>query len=166
MSFHSEIKVSYEILNEIVSGLKKYESALISMEKSIANMDKVISENEGRTFDALRKVKHDFDGEIDRCKGEIKDIYTSIESYASDMKGIIGASPSGSMLLVDRLDIWLNMQSIKNASYAIGEVGKYQRGMTVYTQAEGDDPARLYEIRRNTQRNREMQDRLLSKLNY
>ena len=158
MAFHSEIKVNYQVLQEIVADLKKYETALISMEKSIANMDKVISENEGKTFDALRKVKHDFDGEIDRCKEEIKDIYGSIEGYISEMSEIIGASPAGSMLLVDRLDIWVNMQSIKNACYAIGEIGKYQRGMTVYTPVEGDDPARLSKIRRNTQRNREMQE--------
>ena len=59
MAFHSEIKVNYQVLQEIVADLKKYETALISMEKSKANMDKVISENEGKTFDALRKVKHD-----------------------------------------------------------------------------------------------------------
>ncbi len=158
MAFHSEIKVNYQVLQEIVADLKKYETALISMEKSIANMDKVISENEGKTFDALRKVKHDFDGEIRTCKEEIRDIYGSIEGYISEMSEIIGASPAGSMLLVDRLDIWVNMQSIKNACYAIGEIGKYQRGMTVYTPVEGDDPARLSKIRRNTQRNSEMQE--------
>ena len=158
MAFHSEIKVNYQVLQEIVADLKKYETALISMEKSIANMDKVISENEGKTFDALRKVKHDFDGEIRTCKEEIRDIYGSIEGYISEMSEIIGASPAGSMLLVDRLDIWFNMQSIKNACYAIGEIGKYQRGMTVYTPVEGDDPARLSKIRRNTQRNNEMQE--------
>ena len=80
MAFHSEIKVNYQVLQEIVADLKKYETALISMEKSIANMDKVISENEGKTFDALRKVKHDFDGEIRTCKEEIRDIYGRIVS--------------------------------------------------------------------------------------
>ena len=133
MAFHREIKVNYQVLETVVQSLKKYESALETMQRSIASMDRIIAENEGKTFTALSKIKHDFDDEIIECKDEVKDLYSSISNYVSDMKGIIYAPSAGRMTLVDRNDIYLNMKAIKLACESIRGVGSSEYGSTLNT---------------------------------
>ena len=157
MAFHSEIKVNYKTLQDIVESLKKYEVALVSMQESIANMDIIISDNEGKAFDALRKVKHDFDDDIVTCKEEVKDIYNSIDSYVSEMNGLIGASPAGSTLLVDRVDIYCNMLSIREACGVVEQLSRTPRGMMTFTTSEGCDASTLQKMQRDKQRNSSMQ---------
>lgn len=162
MAFHSEIKVNYQVLQNIVSDLKKYEKALQSMQTSIANMDRIISENEGKTFVALGKIEHDFDDEIVKCKEEIRDIYTSISNYVSDMSGIIGASPAGSTVLVDRADIYCNKTSIKNACADIGRIGQNLYGHMVYSSAYEDRPNKFAEMQRDARRTSRMREAIQS----
>ena len=162
MAFHSEIKINYQVLQDIASSLKQYESELQSMQQSIANMDRIISENEGETFVALGKVKRDFDDDIRKCKEEIRDIYTSIDSYVSEMCGIIGASPAGSTLLVDRADIYCNLVSIKNTCADLGRVGQEGYGYTVNTAYYEDDPDRLAEMQRDVRRTSSMKEAIQS----
>ena len=158
MPGHSEIKVNYQTLSDISASLKKYETALDTMQESIANMDRIISQNKGKTFTALGKVKHTFDKEIVRCKEEVKDLYSNIDDYVSEMSGIISASPAGSMMLVDRLDILANKTAIKMACDDIHKLLREQTGYTINTDNYKDNPERLVELKRDIMRNQQMRE--------
>ena len=73
------------------------------------------------------------------------------------MNGIIGASPAGSMLLVDRADIYCNMLSIRAACGVVEQLSRTPREMTTCAPPEGCDAVTLQKIQRDKQRNSSMQ---------
>lgn len=112
---HRELKVNYGVLEQLVGDIETYQSALTTMKEKVQKIWELLEESSGEAYESLEEQKETILGQMKSCEGELSDLHDLLAGYSYDMQSVIAPVNKDQMMLVDRNDIWYNMQSILNA---------------------------------------------------
>ncbi|RDU24231.1 SAM domain-containing protein [Anaerosacchariphilus polymeriproducens] len=107
-----DLKLYFERTEAIENDLNSYLKAVTTMETVLRTVCKKLTNCEGKSIDAILDTQEDLEKDIKKCKEEIKDLYELFQGYNKDMQDIMQPKDKGSMMRVDRNDIWWNKYQI------------------------------------------------------
>ena len=113
--FHRELKINYGTLGGLISSIESYQSALSVMKQSVEKIWELLEESSGEAYEGLEERKETILGQISSCEGELTDLHDLLAGYSYDMQSVIAPVDGERTMVVDRNDIWFNMQSILSA---------------------------------------------------
>ena len=113
--FHRELKINYGMLGDLISNIESYQSALSVMKQSVEKIWELLEESSGEAYEGLEERKETILGQISSCEGELTDLHDLLAGYSYDMQSVIAPVDGEQTMVVDRNDIWFNMQSILSA---------------------------------------------------
>ena len=113
--FHRELKINYGTLGGLISSIESYQSALSVMKQSVEKIWELLEESSGEAYEGLEERKETILGQISSCEGELTDLHDLLAGYSYDMQSVIAPVDGEQTMVVDRNDIWFNMQSILSA---------------------------------------------------
>ena len=113
--FHRELKINYGMLGDLISNIESYQSALSVMRQSVEKIWELLEESSGEAYEGLEERKETILGQISSCEGELTDLHDLLAGYSYDMQSVIAPVDGERTMVVDRNDIWFNMQSILSA---------------------------------------------------
>jgi len=111
--FKRDIRINYEILDDILNDLRMFYASLNEMEEAMKRLDSLLLESEGKSIEALRKKKVESLEVIGKYKEQILETSNLLNGYIWEMTGIIKPINRAMMTQVDRNDIWWNINSIQ-----------------------------------------------------
>ncbi|HEX9062318.1 MAG TPA: hypothetical protein VF941_19275 [Clostridia bacterium] len=114
-----DLKINFYILEEMVSEIKKYRTALDEMESASSNIVRIMENSISLPIDELKKIYNGFKKDIVNCREELQDLETLLSGYINEMQAIIRPVNKRLIMRVDRNDIWFNKQSIIGACQSI-----------------------------------------------
>ena len=117
-----DLKINFNILEEIGYEIKKYKTALEEMEQASSRMISLLEESESKSVEELKKIYRGFTAEIKNCYMELEDLGNITANYTNEMQAIIKPINKQRDMRVDRNDIWFNMRSIISACESIREL--------------------------------------------
>lgn len=100
ISMRREIKVNFGMLQELADKLKKYEDAIIDMDKSLKIIEKTAEENKGEAFEKLRNIKNNVSASLKGSSEEVSDLNRILNKYITSMTSIISPEIKSDMMLV------------------------------------------------------------------
>ncbi|HDK7174373.1 TPA: TNT domain-containing protein [Clostridium botulinum] len=107
------IKINYGKIEEIIYNISKYESALEDMESSLKSIHQEIRNSTGESINALLENYEVLTRNIDICKEELNDLRKILSDYINEMSRYAQAIDRGSLIRVDRNDVWWNIKSME-----------------------------------------------------
>jgi|GEM_PF-2189659 len=110
--FKRDIRVNYEILDDILNDMRVFYASLEDMEEAMKRLDSLLLESSGETIEALKKKKDESLEVIGKYKEQIEEVSNLLNGYIWNMTGIIKPINRSMMTQVDRNDIWWNIMSI------------------------------------------------------
>ena len=113
--FHRELKINYGMLGDLISNIESYQSALSVMKQSVEKIWELLEESSGEAYEGLEERKETILGQISSCEEELTDLHDLLAGYSYDMQSVIAPVDGEQTMVVDRNDIWFNMQSILSA---------------------------------------------------
>ena len=113
--FHRELKINYGMLGDLISNIESYQSALSVMKQSVEKVWELLEESSGEAYEGLEERKETILGQISSCEEELTDLHDLLAGYSYDMQSVIAPVDGEQTMVVDRNDIWFNMQSILSA---------------------------------------------------
>ncbi|MCW6084207.1 MULTISPECIES: hypothetical protein [Clostridium] len=108
-----DIKINYGKIEEIIYNISKYESALEDMESLLKSIHQQISNSTGESINALLENYEVLTRNIDICKEELRDLRKILSDYINEMSRYAQAIDRGSLIRVDRNDVWWNIKSME-----------------------------------------------------
>ncbi|MGO5073035.1 CdiA family toxin C-terminal domain-containing protein [Clostridium sporogenes] len=108
-----DIKINYGKIEEIISNIIKYDGALNDMESSLNYIKAEINNSTGESIDSLLYNYELLIKNIGICKEELNDLRKILSDYINEMSGYAQAIDRGSLIRVDRNDVWWNIKSME-----------------------------------------------------
>ncbi|WP_219649729.1 DNA/RNA non-specific endonuclease [Clostridium sporogenes] len=108
-----DIKINYGKIEDIISNIIKYDGALNEMEASINCIKGEINNSTGESIDSLLDNYELLIKNIGICKEELNDLRKILSDYINEMSGYAQAIHRGSLIRVDRNDVWWNIRSME-----------------------------------------------------
>lgn len=113
--FQRELKVNYGSIDRLVGDIETYQNALSVMKQKVKQIWELLEESSGESYESLKERKETILNQISSCEGELGDLHELLAGYSYDMQSAIAPLDKERMMVVDRNDIWCNMESILNA---------------------------------------------------
>lgn len=117
--FKRDLKVNYAIIEQIATTLAEYGGALVNIQEAMNEIETKVKSGKGETVKELLKMSSKIKKSITEIKEEVDDLYKLFYGYKEDMCAIISPTTFGSMMRVDRNDIYWNKQDIIAACQAV-----------------------------------------------
>lgn len=116
------------------------------MDKSLKIIEKTAEENKGEAFEKLRNIKNNVSASLKGSLEEVSDLNRILNKYITSMTSIISPEIKSDMMLVDRNDIWINLQGISGSiTYMNAQIlegrNRYMPDIYVY---QNNDMPRVY----------------------
>ncbi|MGO5117214.1 CdiA family toxin C-terminal domain-containing protein [Clostridium sporogenes] len=108
-----DIKINYGKIEDIISNIIKYDGALNDMEASLNCIKGQINNSTGESIDSLLNNYELLIKNIGICKEELNDLRKILSDYINEMSGYAQAIHRGSLIRVDRNDVWWNIKSME-----------------------------------------------------
>ncbi|UJA30566.1 AHH domain-containing protein [Clostridium sporogenes] len=108
-----DIKINYGKIEDIISNIIKYDGALNDMEASLNCIKAEINNSTGESIDSLLNNYELLIKNIGICKEELNDLRKILSDYINEMSGYAQAIHRGSLIRVDRNDVWWNIKSME-----------------------------------------------------
>ncbi|WP_434297055.1 hypothetical protein [Clostridium sporogenes] len=108
-----DIKINYGKIEDIISNIIKYDGALNDMEASLNCIKGEINNSTGESIDSLLYNYELLIKNIGICKEELNDLRKILSDYINEMSGYAQAIHRGSLIRVDRNDVWWNIKSME-----------------------------------------------------
>ena len=108
-----DIKINYGKIEDIISNIIKYDGALNDMEASLKYIKAEINNSTGESIDSLLDNYELLIKNIGICKEELNDLRKILSDYINEMSGYAQAIHRGSLIRVDRNDVWWNIKSME-----------------------------------------------------
>ncbi|MHB9942538.1 hypothetical protein CF065_13130 [Clostridium sporogenes] len=108
-----DIKINYGKIEDIISNIIKYDGALNDMESSLNYIKAEINNSTGESIDSLLYNYELLIKNIGICKEELNDLRKILSDYINEMSGYAQAIHRGSLIRVDRNDVWWNIKSME-----------------------------------------------------
>ncbi|NFT38912.1 RNase A-like domain-containing protein [Clostridium sporogenes] len=108
-----DIKINYGKIEDIISNIIKYDDALNDMEASLNCIKAEINNSTGESIDSLLDNYELLIKNIGICKEELNDLRKILSDYINEMSGYAQAIHRGSLIRVDRNDVWWNIKSME-----------------------------------------------------
>ena len=108
-----DIKINYGKIEDIISNIIKYDGALNDMEASLKYIKAEINNSTGESIDSLLNNYELLIKNIGICKEELNDLRKILSDYINEMSGYAQAIHRGSLIRVDRNDVWWNIKSME-----------------------------------------------------
>ncbi|EPY2275109.1 polymorphic toxin type 15 domain-containing protein [Clostridium sporogenes] len=108
-----DIKINYGKIEDIISNIIKYDDALNDMEASLNYIKAEINNSTGESIDSLLDNYELLIKNIGICKEELNDLRKILSDYINEMSGYAQAIHRGSLIRVDRNDVWWNIKSME-----------------------------------------------------
>ncbi|MCW6076601.1 EndoU domain-containing protein [Clostridium sporogenes] len=108
-----DIKINYGKIEDIISNIIKYDDALNDMEASLNYIKAEINNSTGESIDSLLDNYELLIKNIGICKEELDDLRKILSDYINEMSGYAQAIHRGSLIRVDRNDVWWNIKSME-----------------------------------------------------
>ena len=108
-----DIKINYGKIEDIISNIIKYDGALNDMESSLNCIKAEINNSTGESIDSLLNNYELLIKNIGICKEELNDLRKILSDYINEMSGYAQAIHRGSLIRVDRNDVWWNIKSME-----------------------------------------------------
>lgn len=113
--FKRDIRVNYGSLDNLIGELKQYSKALEDIEKALNSIHSLLANGRGKTTTVFQKKIKGYLKRIDVVQGELTDLSNIVQDYIADMTNIIKPIRRGSLMQVDRNDIYWNKRAILEA---------------------------------------------------
>ena len=114
-----DLKVNYAVIEQIATTLAEYGGALVNIQEAMNEIETKVKSGKGETVKELLKMSSKIKKSITEIKEEVDDLYKLFYGYKEDMCAIISPTTFGSMMRVDRNDIYWNKQDIIAACQAV-----------------------------------------------
>ncbi|MDU7253597.1 MAG: hypothetical protein E6274_14905 [Clostridium sp.] len=108
-----DIKINYGKIEEIISNIIKYDGALNDMEASLNCIKAEINNSTGESIDSLLNNYELLIKNIGICKEELNDLRKILSDYINEMGTYAQPIDRGSLIRVDRNDVWWNIKSME-----------------------------------------------------
>ncbi|EPY6471523.1 hypothetical protein ACWO4B_002166 [Clostridium sporogenes] len=108
-----DIKINYGKIEDIISNIIKYDGALNNMESSLNCIKGEINNSTGESIDSLLNNYELLIKNIGICKEELNDLRKILSDYINEMSGYAQAIHRGSLIRIDRNDVWWNIKSME-----------------------------------------------------
>lgn len=121
--FRREIRVNYGKLEGISDAVSTYLTALDEMERNVDILLQQISEGSGEAYECLVERGSTIKGQINGCREELDGLQTLLCGYSQDMQALIRPCSQYQSMLVDRNDIWANLETIRGLCERFNQLG-------------------------------------------
>ena len=108
-----DIKINYGKIEDIISNIIKYDGPLNDLEASLKYIKAEINNSTGESIDSLLNNYELLIKNIGICKEELNDLRKILSDYINEMSGYAQAIHRGSLIRVDRNDVWWNIKSME-----------------------------------------------------
>ena len=115
----TSITINYDTLENICNKSKSYMEALEEIKCSLNSINTLVEYCKGETAQELLNCHEDLQNNLIEVLTEVRDINSIFENYTNDMQSIIPAKDSSSNILIDRDNIWRNIENICGACEVI-----------------------------------------------